>query len=106
MALRSLFHVFSPLAWRLQRNRQRVFKEKDMAIEVIQDWTDSTVLLKFGKHKDVRYQVYRDGQKLLQEIRDEDNAPIHTLELPSGLVMEKKSYEVLLRYVLLDVVPQ
>lgn len=77
-----------------------------MSIEVIQDWTDSTVLLKFGKHKDVRYQVYRDGQKLLQEIRDEDDAPIHTLELPTGLVMEKKSYEVLLRYVLLDVVPQ
>lgn len=75
-----------------------------MSKEIIQDWTDSTVLLKFGEHRDVRYQVYRDGQKLLQEIRDEDDAPIHTLELPIGMLMEKKSYEVLLRYVLLDVV--
>jgi hypothetical protein len=75
-----------------------------MAREVIQDWTDSTVLLKFGRRRDVRYQVYRDGRKLLQEIRAEDDTPIHTLELPSGMVMEKQSYEVLLRYVLLDVV--
>jgi hypothetical protein len=48
--------------------------------------------------------VYRDGRRLLQEIRGEDNTPIHTLELPTGLVMEKQSYEVLLRYVLLDVI--
>ncbi|HLU07659.1 MAG TPA: hypothetical protein VKZ91_13960, partial [Woeseiaceae bacterium] len=75
-----------------------------MKKEVIQDWTDSTVLLKFGQHRDVRYQVYRDGQRLLQEIRAEDDTPIHTLELPTGLVMERQSYEVLLRYVLLDVV--
>lgn len=74
-----------------------------MSKEIIQDWTHSTVLLKFGQHKDVRYQVYRDGKKLLQEIRDQDDEPIHTLELPSGLLMEKQSYEVLLRYVLLDV---
>lgn len=73
-----------------------------MVKEVIQDWTDSTVLLKFGEHKDVRYKVYRDGDKLLQEIRDPDDSPIHTLELPAGLAMEKQSYEVLLRYVLLD----
>ncbi len=75
-----------------------------MSKEVIQDWTDSTVLLKFGKHRDVRYQVYRDGSRLLQEIRDDDDNPIHTLELPNGMVMERQSYEVLLRYVLLDVV--
>ena len=75
-----------------------------MSKEIIQDWTDSTVLLKFGRHRDVRYQVYRDGKKLLQEIRDVDDEPIHTLELPTGMLMEKKSYEVLLRYVLLDVV--
>ena len=74
-----------------------------MSKEIIQDWTDSTVLLKFGQHRDVRYQVYRDGRKLLQEIRNQDDEPIHTLELPSGLLMEKQSYEVLLRYVLLDV---
>lgn len=75
-----------------------------MSKEVIQDWTDSTVLLKFGQHREVRYQVYRDGSRLLQEIRDDDDNPIHTLELPNGMVMERKSYEVLLRYVLLDVV--
>lgn len=75
-----------------------------MSKEVIQDWTDSTVLLKFGKHREVRYQVYRDGSRLLQEIRDDDDNPIHTLELPNGMVMERQSYEVLLRYVLLDVV--
>lgn len=77
-----------------------------MSTEVIQDWTDSTVLLKFGRHTDVRYKVYREGERLLQEIRDVEHRPIHTLELPHGLVMEKQSYEVLLRYVLLDVVPQ
>ncbi len=37
-----------------------------MSNEVIQDWTDSTVLLKFGEHKDVRYKVYCDGAKLLK----------------------------------------
>jgi hypothetical protein len=74
-----------------------------MAAKVIQDWTDSTVLLKFGEHKDVRYKVYQDGAKVLQEIRDTDDSLIHTLELPSGLSMQKQSYEVLLRYVLLDV---
>ena len=34
---------------------------------------DSTVLLKYGEHRDVRYQVYRDGPKVLQEIRDPDD---------------------------------
>ncbi len=77
-----------------------------MATEVIQDWTDSTVLLKFGRHRDVRYKVYREGERLLQEIRDDEDRPIHTLELPDGLLMETRSYEVLLRHVLLDVVPQ
>ena len=77
-----------------------------MATEVIQDWTDSTVLLKFGRHRDVRYKVYREGERLLQEIRDDEDRPIHTLELPDGLLMETQSYEVLLRHVLLDVVPQ
>ncbi len=75
-----------------------------MSNEVVQDWTDSTVLLKFGEHRDVRYKVYWDAAKLLQEITDPVDSPIHTLELPPRLVMEKQSYEVLLRYVLLDVV--
>lgn len=75
-----------------------------MAAQVIQDWTESGVLLKFGDRRDVKYKVYKHGDKLYQEIRELDDAPIHTLELPNGLAMEKSSYEVLLRYVLLDVV--
>ncbi len=75
-----------------------------MSTQLIQDWTDSVVSLKFGKHKDVRYKVYKEGTRLYQEIRDRDDAPIHTLELPLGMTLEKSSYEVLLRYVLLDVV--
>ncbi|HEX7062015.1 MAG TPA: hypothetical protein VF200_08585 [Woeseiaceae bacterium] len=77
-----------------------------MGKEVIQDWTDTTVVLKFGQRQDVRYQVYREGPRLLQEIRDVEDRPIHTLELPNGLRMERQSYEVLIRYVLLDVVPE
>jgi hypothetical protein len=77
-----------------------------MGKEVIQDWTDTTVVLKFGRRRDVRYQVYRDGERVLQEIRDDEDRPIHTLELPQGLLMERQSYEVLVRYVLLDVVPE
>ena len=50
-----------------------------MGNQVIQDWTDSCVLLKFGEHKDVRYKVYKDGTRLFQEIRDVDDSPIHTL---------------------------
>lgn len=73
-----------------------------MAKKVIQDWTDSTVLLKFGEHRDVRYRVYRDDTGTWQEIRDLDDALIHSLELPDSLAMEERSYEVLLRYVLLE----
>ncbi len=75
-----------------------------MSANVIQDWTESQVLLKFGEHKDVKYKVYKHDQRMFQEIRELDDVPIHTLELPPGLAMESNSYEVLLRYVLLDVV--
>ena len=75
-----------------------------MSINVIQDWTDSQVSLKPGDRRSVRYKVYRSGAKLFQEIRDEDDSPIHTLELPQGMLLEKSSYEVLLRYVLSGVV--
>ncbi len=75
-----------------------------MAQAMIQDWTDSQVLLKFDEHRDVRYRVYRDGESLFQEIRNADDTPLHTLELPEGMKLEKRSYEVLLRYVLLDVI--
>ena len=70
---------------------------------VIQDWTASQVPLKVGEQRSVRYKVYRQGAKLFQEIRNPDNSPIHTLELPPGMAMERSSYEVLLRFVLSDV---
>lgn len=75
-----------------------------MAKATIQNWTDSIVLLKFGQHKDVKYLVYRNDNKHFLEIRDTKDAHIHTLELPDGMKLDKTSYEVLLRYVLLDVV--
>jgi hypothetical protein len=42
---------------------------------------------------------------MYQEIRNLDDTPLHTLEIPDGMKLERSSYEVLLRYVLLDVVP-
>ena len=75
-----------------------------MARATIQDWTDSIVLLKFDQHRDVKYQVYRDGEKHFLEMKDLEDRHIHTLELPDGMKLERSSYEVLLRYVLLDVV--
>lgn len=75
-----------------------------MREHVIQDWTVSEVPLRLGENRHVRYKVYKTGTRLFQEIRDVNDSPIHTLELPDGMVMDKTSYEVLLRYVLLDVV--
>ncbi len=75
-----------------------------MSAATIQDWTESQVLLSYGQARDVKYRVYRNGEKHFQEIRDFDDSPIHTLELPDGMKLDKSSYEVLLRYVLLDVV--
>ena len=75
-----------------------------MARSTIQDWTESQVLLKYDEYRDVKYRVYRDGGKLFQEICDLNSIPIHTLEIPDGMKLEKNSYEVLLRYVLLDVI--
>lgn len=75
-----------------------------MADTIIQDWTESEVLLKFDQHREVRYRVFRRGDGVFQEIRDKDDTPLHTLELPDGMKLARSSYEVLLRYVLLDVV--
>ena len=75
-----------------------------MGNSTIQDWTESQVLLKYDEHRDVKYRVYRDDGRLFQEIRDNDDSPIHTLEIPDGMKLDKSSYEVLLRYVLLDVI--
>lgn len=75
-----------------------------MARATILDWTDAQVLMKRDEHRDVKYTVYRDGKKHFLEIRGADEKPIHTLELPVGMRLDESSYEVLLRYVLLDVV--
>ena len=75
-----------------------------MSAATIHDWTKSQVLLSYGQARDVKYRVYRNGEKHFQEIREIDDSPIHTLELPDGMKLDKSSYEVLLRYVLLDVV--
>lgn len=75
-----------------------------MSHAMIQDWTESQVLLKYEESRDVKYRVYRDRGTLFQEIRESDDTPIHTLELPAGMKLDRSSYEVLLRYVLLDVV--
>ena len=75
-----------------------------MEQSIVQDWTESHVLLKFDQHRDVRYRVYRQSGTLYLEIRDARDKPIHTLEIPEGMKLDRASYEVLLRYVLLDVV--
>ena len=75
-----------------------------MTRATILDWTDAQVVLKLGEHRNVKYQVYREGQKHFLEVRGPDDDPIHTLELPDGMKLDRSSYEVLLRYVLLDVV--
>lgn len=74
-----------------------------MTQRTIQSWTDSQVMLKLGEHRAVKYRVYEDADSVYQEIRADDDKPIHTLELPDGLRLDQKSYEVLLRYVLLHV---
>jgi len=75
-----------------------------MGQSIVQDWTECEVLLKFDEHRAVRYRVYREAGTLYQEIHDIDDTPIHTLEIPERMKLDRRSYEVLLRYVLLDVV--
>ena len=71
---------------------------------VIQDWTDSQVVVKGNAPQLVRYRVFRQGAKHFQEIQNADGERLHTLELPDGMALEKSSYEVLLRYALTDVI--
>ena len=75
-----------------------------MSRATILDWTTAEVQLKLDLSRAVQYQVYRDGEKHFLAVRSEDEKPIHTLELPEGMKLDRSSYEVLLRYVLLDVV--
>ncbi|MDH4049349.1 MAG: hypothetical protein OEV63_14590 [Gammaproteobacteria bacterium] len=74
-----------------------------MTSAVIQDWTTALVPLRLGARREVLYRVYREGSRLYQEIRNPDQSPVHRLELPQGMAMEKNSYEVLLRFVLHNV---
>ena len=74
-----------------------------MAQATIQDWTESMVMLKYDEQRDVKYRVYRDGDAFYQEICELDGSPIHTLHIPDGMKLDSNAYEVLLRYVLLDV---
>jgi hypothetical protein len=50
----------------------------------------------------VKYRVYREQDKHFLEVCDDADTHIHTLELPDGMKLDRTSYEVLLRYVLLD----
>jgi len=75
-----------------------------MTRATIQNWTDTEVVLSGQKQCGVKYQVYREGDKNFLDMRSPNDRPIHTLELPDGMKLDKSSYEVLLRYVLLDVV--
>jgi hypothetical protein len=60
--------------------------EVEMERATIQDWTLSKVPMKVGDYREVEYRVYRDGDKHYQ------------------VKLDRGSYEVLLRYVLVDVV--
>lgn len=75
-----------------------------MARATIQDWTESMVIVGIDDTREFKYQVYREREKTFQEIRALDDSPIHTLELPDGMNLDRSCYEVLLRYVLSDVV--
>lgn len=94
------------LVWACHEARIRKLNRdgRTMNTHVIQDWTSTQVPMKYGDGRNVRYKVFQNGKRLYQEIRDIDDNLIHILELPQGMAMEKSSYEVLLRYVLVDVV--
>jgi hypothetical protein len=78
--------------------------EYKMSGATVQDWTETKVVLAFDDHRAVKYRVYRDGGAHFLENRDVTDSLIHTLELPDRMKLDKNSYDVLLRYVLLDVV--
>ena len=75
-----------------------------MTKQVIQDWISSEVHGSYGAKEELRYRVYKEGENVFQEIEDIEGNPVHTLELPEGLALDRSSYEVMLRYALADVV--
>ncbi|MEQ9563648.1 MAG: hypothetical protein RLN69_14110, partial [Woeseiaceae bacterium] len=60
-----------------------------MTSAIIQDWTMAQVPLRLGALRPVLYRVYREGTRHFQEIRNPDQTPVHTLELPQGMALEK-----------------
>jgi len=75
-----------------------------MSNDVIQDWTDTQVPLKLGDTVNVKYKVFKDGARRVQEIRETDGTLIRKQELPQGMVMGKISFEASVRHVLGDLV--
>ncbi len=75
-----------------------------MSGTIIQEWTDAQVCLSAEQIIDVKYRVYRKGKKHFLEMHDAGDVSIHTLKLPDGVRLDRSSYEVLLRYILLTVV--
>ena len=75
-----------------------------MSGTIIQEWTDAQVCLSAEQIIDVKYRVYRKAKIHFLEIHDAGDVPIHTLKLPDDMRLDRSSYEVLLRYILLDVV--
>jgi hypothetical protein len=75
-----------------------------MARATILDWTDEDVQLKLNEQRAVKYQVFREDEIYFLEVCSSAGEPIHTLQLPDGMKLDKSSYEVLLRYVLVDLI--
>lgn len=75
-----------------------------MSADIIQDWTNCRVAINGRSPRQYRYRVYRRGDRLYQDIHSMQGEPLHTLELPIGMRLEKNSYEVLLRYAVTDVI--
>jgi hypothetical protein len=88
---------------RLAARAASIRRLEPMTSAVIQDWTNASVPLRPGNHREVHYRVIREGERLFQEIRNPDLSPVRRLELPQGMLMEKSSYEVLLRFMLHNV---
>ena len=73
-----------------------------MNFDVIQDWTDTIVEMNCGNSRDVRYKVFIDGARRIQEIRETDGTLIRKQELPQGMVNGRVSFEASVRHVLAE----
>ena len=69
---------------------------------VIQDWTDTIVEMDCGNSLDVRYKVFTDGVRRIQEIRETDGTLIRKQELPAGMVNGILSFEASVRHALAE----